>query len=71
MIKTLQRALQREKECVGGAGVSSVSSKCTGITATPGATPFTGLMNNKPGVVQRLPMVPERRRGSIPVTSKL
>jgi len=52
-IKTLQRALEkeREKENVVGGGASSilVSSKDTVITATPGATPFTGLTSNKPG----------------------
>ena len=45
------KMLQREKEnVIGGAGssVSFVSSKGTAITATPGATPCTGLTNNKP-----------------------
>ena len=55
-IKTLQRALERwrEKVVAGGAGVIVVPSKGTAITAMPGAT---GLTNNKPGVVQQLPMV--------------
>jgi abelson tyrosine-protein kinase 1 len=38
------------------------------ITATPWATPFTGLTNNNLGVVQELPKVPEGRTGSMPVT---
>jgi abelson tyrosine-protein kinase 1 len=70
-IKTLQRALERERDkenVIGGAGFSLVLSKGAMITATPGATPFTGLTNNKPGVVQQLPTVPEGRRGSMPVT---
>jgi hypothetical protein len=61
-IKTLLRALGREKENVG---VSLASSKSTTITLTPGATPLTGLTNNKSGVVQQLPRVPDERRGSI------
>jgi hypothetical protein len=73
-IKTLQRALEREREkenvVFGGVGVSLVSSKGTAITATPGATPFTGLTNNKPGVVQQLPTVPEGRRGSMPIMAR-
>ena len=54
-IRMLQRALERgrEKEVVGGAGVIVVPSKGTALTAMPGAT---GLTNNKPGVVQQLPM---------------
>jgi hypothetical protein len=69
-IKMLQRALEKEKEkenVVGGASFSLVLGKGTAITATPGSTPFTGLTNNKPGVVQQLPTVPEGRRGSMPV----
>jgi abelson tyrosine-protein kinase 1 len=51
-IKTLQRALEREKDkenVIGGAGFSLVLSKGMTITAMPGATPFTGLTNIKPG----------------------
>ena len=65
-IKTLQRALEREreKENVGGGG-SFVLTNGTAITPTPGATAFIGGMNNKP---QQLPMVQEGRRVSMPVT---
>jgi abelson tyrosine-protein kinase 1 len=66
-IKTLQRALEREKKENVGVGVSLASSKGTAITLTPGATPLTGLTNNKSGVVQQLPRVPDGRRGSMPV----
>jgi hypothetical protein len=51
-IETLQRVLEREwkKENVGG-GASFISSKGTAITPTPGATPYTDGMNNKPQLV--------------------
>ncbi|KIM89615.1 hypothetical protein PILCRDRAFT_812439 [Piloderma croceum F 1598] len=57
-IKTLQRALEREREKENVSGGAS-------FVLNNGATPFTGGANNKP---QQLPMIAEGRRGSVPVT---
>ena len=64
-IKTLQRALEkeREKENVVGGG-SFVLTNSTAIKPTPRATAFISGTNNKP---QQLPMVQEGRRVSMPV----